>query len=71
MAYPKGIEPLTYRVETCCSIQLSYGYIILVFPRCQIGISYLDLIDFLLIQVRPKQLEQTLRLLVYGRQGED
>ncbi len=25
MAPPEGLEPATYRVETCCSIQLSYG----------------------------------------------
>jgi hypothetical protein len=22
---PKGLEPLTHRLEICCSIQLSYG----------------------------------------------
>ena len=25
MVPPEGLEPATYRVETCCSIQLSYG----------------------------------------------
>jgi hypothetical protein len=26
---PIGFEPMTYRLEICCSIQLSYGTIIL------------------------------------------
>ncbi len=25
MAIPEGLEPSTYRLEVCCSIQLNYG----------------------------------------------
>jgi hypothetical protein len=28
---PIGFEPMTYRLEICCSIQLSYGTIAIIF----------------------------------------
>jgi hypothetical protein len=31
---PIGFEPMTYRLEICCSIQLSYGTIA-SFSRCK------------------------------------
>jgi hypothetical protein len=31
---PIGFEPMTYRLEICCSIQLSYGTIA-IFSRCK------------------------------------
>jgi len=30
MVLPKGFEPLTHRLEICCSILLSYGSILFV-----------------------------------------
>ena len=53
MAPPEGLEPATYRVETCCSIQLSYGgtaSILSGLPACQVyktgSISNQELLNF-------------------------
>ena len=33
MAHPAGLEPATIRLEGGCSIQLSYGRVVLVLPQ--------------------------------------
>ena len=35
MVYPAGIEPATHSLEGCCSVQLSYGYIIKIIRSCK------------------------------------
>lgn len=30
MATPVGLEPTTYRLEVCCSVQLSYGVLMVL-----------------------------------------
>ena len=44
MVIPIGFEPMTYRLEICCSIQLSYGtspiaMVDLMPQRCEIPVK--------------------------------
>lgn len=46
MAHPTGVEPVTYRLEIGCSIQLSYGY-----AESLLGIKSIDSKEFVIQSV--------------------
>ena len=46
---PKGFEPLTHRLEICCSIQLSYGTIFLFLVQSRTLCLQVDFVQFLRI----------------------